>query len=210
MSGKKKPGLDAAYALRTPEDSRKLYADWAASYDTEFAGAMDYLLPAAVAEAFAREGGEGPVLDVGAGTGLSGLRLMSLSVGPVDGVDISPEMLTRAEEKRVYRRLFQGDVTGRLDVADATYSGIISSGTFTLGHVGPEALDELLRVAAPGALFVLSVNAAHFEAAGFAAKFRALQGVIAGLRLPEVPIYGPGADEDHRGDRAKLATFRKT
>lgn len=31
--------LDDAYALKTPEDSRRLYADWAASYDAEFAEA---------------------------------------------------------------------------------------------------------------------------------------------------------------------------
>ncbi|WP_343080311.1 class I SAM-dependent methyltransferase [Ostreiculturibacter nitratireducens] len=206
---RKTPGLDDAYALKSPEDSRKLYADWAASYDTEFAGAMDYLLPAAVAEAFAAEGGEGPVLDVGAGTGLAGLRLASLGVGVIDGVDISAEMLLKASEKRVYRRLFAGDVTGRLDAEDGTYRGILSSGTFTLGHVGPEAIDELLRVAAQGAIFVLSINAAHYEAAGFAAKFRALEGRIAGLSLPQVPIYGPRADPAHRADRAFLATFRK-
>lgn len=205
----KKPSLDAAYGLKTPADSARLYADWAASYDTEFAGAMDYLLPAAVAEAFARDGGAGPVLDIGAGTGLAGARLASLGIGPVDGVDISAEMLDRAAEKHAYRRLFTGDVTARLDCADGTYAGVISSGTFTLGHVGPQALDEVLRLAAPGALIVLSVNAAHFQAAGFAAKFQALAGRIGPLALPEVPIYGPAADPAHRADRANLATFRK-
>ncbi|MCR9149844.1 MAG: class I SAM-dependent methyltransferase [Rhodobacteraceae bacterium] len=203
------PGLDAAYALKTPDDSRRLYARWAGTYDDDFAGAQDYRLPDAVARAYVAAGGEGPVLDVGAGTGLLGRYLADAGIGPVDGTDISPEMLAVAAGKRVYRRLFEGDVTGRLEVADATYAGVTSSGTFTCGHVGPEAIHELLRLAAPGALFVLSVNAAHWGPAGFAATFAALGDRIEGLELPAVPIYGDGGDPAHRDDRALLATFRK-
>ena len=209
MTDPEDTGLSAAYALRTPEDSRRLYARWADSYDTGFAEAMDYLLPGHVARAFAAAGGAGPVLDIGAGTGLVGRHLAAARLGPVDGTDISAEMLARAAEKRVYRRLFEGDVTARLDVPDDTYAGVVSSGTFTCGHVGPAAIAELLRVAAPGALLVLSVNAAHWGPAGFAAIFAALAPRITGLSLPEVPIYGPAADAAHRGDRALLATFRK-
>lgn len=36
------PDLDAAYALETPDDSRRLYADWAQTYDTSFAKDADY------------------------------------------------------------------------------------------------------------------------------------------------------------------------
>lgn len=202
-------GLDAAYALKTPEDSVRLYGDWAKTYDDEFAATQDYQLPMRVAEAFHAGGGTGPVLDVGAGTGLVGARLAGLGVGPVDGVDISPAMLQVAHEKRVYSSLFEGDLTGRLAVKDGTYAGIVSSGTFTLGHVGPEAIDELLRIAAPGALFVLSVNAAHYQSAGFAATFARLGAQISAPDLPIVAIYGPNADPAHRDDRAILATFRK-
>ena len=118
-------------------------------------------------------------------------------------------MLARAAEKRAYRLLLGGDVTGRLAIADGAYRGVVSSGTFTLGHVGPAAMDEVLRIAAPGAVLVISVNAAHWQAEGFAAKFAGLAPFVSGLHLPEVPIYGPAADAAHRGDRAVLATFRK-
>lgn len=203
------PGLDAAYRLKTPEDSARLYGRWSQSYDSEFASVQDYRLPASVADAFFAAGGRGPVLDVGAGTGLCGERLAYHGIGPLEGVDISPEMLARAEEKRLYSRLFVGDVTGRLAIADGRYQGIVSSGTFTLGHVGPGAIAELLRVAASGALLVLSVNKAHWISAGFGAEFSALAHQITPPDLPEVLIYGPGADPSHREDRAILATFRK-
>lgn len=65
------PDLEKAYALQTPDDNRKLYADWADSYDSGFAREMDYRLPRMVALILAEiYQGAGPVLDLGAGTGL--------------------------------------------------------------------------------------------------------------------------------------------
>jgi predicted TPR repeat methyltransferase len=198
--------LDDAYALKTPDDSRRLYAGWAATYDADFAEATGYRLPEAVAAAFAALGGEGPVLDIGAGTGLVAERLAARGVGPIDGTDISPEMLKAAEAKGCYRRLIEGDVTAGLDVPDGAYAGVVSAGTFTLGHLGPEVIPELLRLARPGALFALSINARHYEAAGFGPALAALP--VEGLELDEVPIYA-GDSGDHGADRAFIASFRK-
>lgn len=205
----RKPDLDAAYALKTPEDSVRLYRDWAATYDSEFASANDYRLPDAAAAAFAEAGGKGPVLDVGAGTGLLGAALAARGIGPVDGLDISEAMLAAARGKGVYRDLALADLTGPLAIASESYRGITSSGTFTHGHVGPEALDGLLGVAAPGALFAVSINIAVYETMGFAAKFHALAGAIAGLELLEVPIYGADGRPEHAAERALIARFRK-
>lgn len=203
------PDLDDAYGLKTPEDSRRLYAGWAETYDDSFARSMDFALPRIVATIYAAHGGVGPVLDAGAGTGLVGQELAARGVGPVDGLDISAQMLGVARRKGAYRTLIEGDLTGRLEIGDAAYDGVVSSGTFTLGHVGPEALDELLRVAAPDALFVLAINAAHYRSAGFAAKFVALGDGVQGLQLEDHPIYGPGANGAHGKDRAQVAVFRK-
>ncbi|MDF1726154.1 MAG: class I SAM-dependent methyltransferase [Sulfitobacter sp.] len=201
-----KPSLDAAYALETPEDSRRLYADWAETYESEFAVGMDYLLPQAVAAALMVKP-EGPLLDVGAGT-----ELVAQALGPgyvIDALDISPQMLAVAQAKGLYRRCIEGDLTGRLAIADETYAAVLSAGTFTHGHVGPDALDELLRVAQPGAFFALSVNAEHFEARGFAAKFEDLSDRLVAFSRRAVPIYGQGADAGHAEDRAEIVSFRK-
>ncbi len=205
----KTPDLDGAYALKTPEDSRKLYGDWAETYDETFAKASGYQMPEAVAEAFARAGGAGPVLDVGAGTGLVGVALQNLGVALIDGTDISAAMLAEAALKDCYENLFEGDLTAVLDVEDESYSGLVSAGTFTHGHVGPEAFDELLRVARPGATFALSINAEHFEARGFAAKFDALGGQIKGLNLHETVIYSEARQDAHADDKALIAVFQK-
>lgn len=199
----KQPDLDSAYALKTPEDNRKLYADWAQSYDEGFAARMAYRLPALVAAAY--DGG-GPVLDVGAGTGLLGQALAARGFGPVDGIDLSAEMLAVARGKSVYRDLLVADVTQALDLPQR-YAGVVSSGTFTHGHVGPGAIAGLLDVALPGARFVLSVNKAVFEAQGFAAVLVGLAARITGLRLREEAIYDDAPDPAHRGDRAIIVTF---
>lgn len=203
------PSLQAAYDLDSPEKVVRLYEAWAESYDGTFAAAMDYQLPARVAEAFDRAGGRGPVLDVGAGTGLVGERLAELGFGVVDATDISEEMLEVARRKELYQRVFHGDLMGRLDCPDSAYGGVVSAGTFTHGHVGPEALPELLRVARPGAVFALSINAEHYEAKGFGPAFRDLEGQITELRLPEVKIYGQRAKGPHANDLGRVALFRK-
>lgn len=206
MSG----GLDSAYSIASPADCLRVYRDWAESYDAGFAAGMDYLLPAHVARAFLAAGGTGPVLDVGAGTGLLAERLVGMGFGGViDGVDLSPEMLGRAREKAIYRDLVQADVTAPLALAGG-YAGIVSSGTFTHGHVGPEALPHILALARRGAQVAISVNAGVFAAQGFAAALAALP--IDGLQLIEVEIYGQAArsmDPAHAGDHALVALFRK-
>ncbi|MBU2981731.1 methyltransferase domain-containing protein [Lentibacter algarum] len=201
--------LNAAYALKTPEDSKRLYGAWAESYDTGFADELAYRLPEHVAEALAARSPNGPILDIGAGTGLVGLALSALGLGPVDGTDISQEMLDKAAQKDVYQRLFTGDMTKRLPVNDGAYNAVVSSGTFTTGHVGPEALDEVLRIAATGALIAISISEAHWEAAGFRSKFDSLVGKIHDFELVPVQIYGAEAKHEHADDRGNIALFYK-
>lgn len=206
-------GLKGALGLAGPEACLAYYRDWAASYDQGFATEMQYLLPAHVAAAFLGARGQGPVLDVGAGTGLLAEALRGMGFhDPIDAVDFSVEMLERAAEKRIYAGLFQADITKPLALP-RRYSGIVSSGTFTAGHVGPEALPHLLSVAGPQAQFALSINRRVWTMAGFD---RALQDLadqkrITDLQLIEVQVYGEAAariDADHAGDRALIALFR--
>jgi predicted TPR repeat methyltransferase len=201
-------GLGDAYALDGPHAVRRLYAGWAQTYDADFAAGMDYRLPAEVARAFLAAGGTGPVLDVGAGTGLLGAALRGFGfAGAIDGVDLSPEMLALAARRGPYRALFAADVTQALP-QPGPWAGVVSSGTFTHGHLGPQPL-ALLAAAAPGALFALSVNAGVWDALGFPQALDSLG--ARDLRLQEVPIYGPAAaarDPAHAADRALIAVFR--
>ena len=201
--------LDAAYALSGPEENRRLYAAWAETYDADFLEGQGYLMPGHVAAAFLAAGGRGPVLDVGAGTGVMGVGLAAAGVAPVDALDLSPEMLAVARRKAVYRHLIEADVTAGFDPPEGAYAGVVSSGTFTLGHVGPEGIAPLIAVAAPGAVFALGMNAKHFAAAGFEAEFARLSDLTLDFTRAEVPLYAEGATGPHARDFGLVVTFRR-
>jgi hypothetical protein len=85
-------------------------------------------------------------------------------------------MLAEAGRKKaddgddVYRKLIQADLTQQVPIRSDSYAGLVSAGTFTHGHLGPESLDELWRVAAPGAICAIGINADHYDSKGFREK----------------------------------------
>ncbi len=201
------PNLERAYALETKGDTRNLYRDWAETYETSFADTLGYQSPKVIAELYlSRASNEGDILDIGAGTGLLGTHLKGQTV---DAFDMSPEMLEQAARKGVYRRTIVGDLTKTLDIADNSYSGLVSSGTFTHGHVGPECLPELIRIARPDALFCCSVNAEVYDKAGFGSALAILvaQDRISPVDYVEFALYH-GVEHEHANDLGLAMMFR--
>ena len=201
--------LEGAYALDSPNDNRAYYRDFAATYAKDFVVDTGYVVPREVGRAFLAHSGpeDTPVLDIGAGTGLLAQSLGGIET---DGIDISDEMLAKAAAKGLYRNLIVADLTGKLDIADARYGALVSSGTFTHGHVGPGALAELLRIARPGALFCLGINLAIFDSAGFGSAFARLvaDARITPLDFREIAFY-EGVEHKHSTDHGVAALFRK-
>lgn len=201
--------LDGAYTIESPSDARRVYNDWAATYDESFARGWGYVAPRKIAGIFLAEGGSAaqPVLDIGAGTGLMAEALPGLAL---DGIDISPEMLARAAAKGLYRNRIEADLTGALPLTDASFGGFVSCGTFTHGHVGAECLPELLRVAASGALFCCGTRPAVYDAMGLgsALALAAARGQITPPRFHEIDIY-EGATHEHAADTGLVMVFRK-
>lgn len=203
-----KPDLDNAYSLGDAKETKEFYGEWAETYDSSFADARGYASPREVARVFrAAEGDNTPVLDIGAGTGLLGQALDGVVV---DGIDLSPDMLAVARKKGVYRRLMTGDLTGPLDIPSDSYGGLVSTGTFTHGHVGAVCLPELWRIARPDALFVCTVIADVLDSAGFGSALAQMvaRGQITPVRFHEFNIYDK-AEGDHADDTALIMQFRK-
>ncbi|MCV6595231.1 MAG: class I SAM-dependent methyltransferase [Silicimonas sp.] len=205
------PDLDGAYALQSPEEALRLYRDWAARYDAEFVAGTGYRLPYLVVERYLAAGGLAPALDIGCGTGAVGQALPGEIL--LDGLDFSPEMLAEARAKSRYRHLIEADLKAALPIADSTYAGLLSAGTFTHGHVGAEALPELIRILAPGGVAVLSIRDEIWEAMGFETAFAqaAAMGQITRPDRRTEAVYGSGdtAPEGHGSDRAYITTFRR-
>lgn len=212
MTDDNNPQLQDAYKLQTPDDNVRLYQRWSATYDAEFAGVRGYVYPEKIAELYSANatGQDAPVLDVGAGTGLVGSALKQRGEALIDGIDISKEMLDTAAEKNVYRRLIVADLTQDIPIEANLYGAVVSAGTFTHGHVGPMAIKELLRIARPGALFCLGINATAFDKYGFGSALAEYSSdkLIESLHFERINYYDKTGDE-HSGDRGFAALFRK-
>lgn len=213
MSKKRKLNVDDAYAVETPADNVRLYGDWAETYDADFVASEGFVYHLRVAEIMLQQQSliDGAVLDVGCGTGNVGVVLRNGGIDVVDGIDISSEMLaecrnkTTKDEIPAYRNLLQADFTQILDIADNQYAGLVSAGTFTHGHLGPDTLDELWRIAAPGALCVLGINSKHYKSMGFGEKLSAAvdNGTITKSELTEINMYAAQAgNQEHASDKA--------
>ena len=55
------------------------------------------------------------------------------------------------------------------------YGGVMCVGTFTFGHVKPNALDEFLRITKPGGLICFTINEGIHEEYGFYKKIDILK-----------------------------------
>ena len=209
-------GLDEAYSVKTPDDNRRLYAKWAATYESSFVDAKQYRYPKAIAEVFNDVlPPVNRVLDIGTGTGLTGMYVTRLRPEVViDGMDISPEMLAQAKLKTredgsvVYRALYERDLTVAVPNENAPYEALFSSGTFTHGHLGPECLRNLLPLLAHDGWLVVGVNNEHFESKGFAGELESLV-ALGAIQTPEIlriDVYEPGSV--HYGDQARVIVTR--
>ena len=209
MSSKK--GLNDAYSVKTPEDNIKLYKVWASSYDDDFAKKNDYRSPVLISNYYDKYSNKNdvPVLDVGAGTGLIAEVMNKKNTIDIDAIDISPEMLESAKSKNCYNKLIEADLTKKLDIDNNYYGAIVSAGTFTHGHIGPSALDELLRVTKPSGLFVITIHSKVYVNQNFEQKFQDINEQITDLTFHEEKAYGNNPDKDHGNDTVFITVFRK-
>ena len=211
--------LADAYSVITPEDNKRLYAKWATSYERSFVESNRYRYPRAVAEHFANvvppSFGE-RFVDVGCGTGIVGARLSSLRpTCRIDGIDISPEMIGQARQKLrsdstpVYANLIEADLTQPQPALPMEYDAMLSAGTFTHGHLGPEAIQILLSLVRVGGWLVIGINAEHFDSRGFADVLSKanLSGDITSPVFHKIQVYEEGSP--HYGDQAVIATFSR-
>jgi SAM-dependent methyltransferase len=114
-------------------------------------------------------------LDLACGTGRIGVWLRSRSTAPVDGIDLTPEMLDVARAKGLYRTLHQGDVTRTRLPAGAYDLCLQSLADEHLPDLGP-LYREVARVAAPGGVFVIVGFHPQFLMAGMPTHFERTPG----------------------------------
>ena len=207
----KKLGLNEAYSLKTPKDSVKLYKKWAQTYDTDFALNSNYQSPKIISNFYNKHANKNdtPILDVGAGTGLVGEYFLKFGKKNIIAIDISQEMLRQAESKKCYSSIIQADLTKKLPLKNNSMGAIVSAGTFTHGHVGPNSFDELLRVTKPGGLFILSINTKVFKSNGFEEKFKEIKKKISTPKFIMFNAHAKHKDKKFSKVEIFASIFRK-
>jgi predicted TPR repeat methyltransferase len=149
------PRSDAGYV-------RHLFDQFATDYDTRMISQLGYAAPGILRELAAMVLGprEGlAILDLGCGTGLSGLAFKDMA-RRLDGVDLSPVMIEKARARRIYDHLAVGDIEA---LADGDCDLLLAADT--LVYLGD--LTQILAAAArslrPGGMFLFTVESKDGE-----------------------------------------------
>jgi predicted TPR repeat methyltransferase len=174
-----KPGdEDARYVLAMLTGERltrapdgyvgRLFDQYAARFDDHLTGTLGYRVPTDLAALIApieRDRVRGTALDIGCGTGLSGLPFRARARRLV-GIDLSAEMLARARARNLYDELHRAEACAFLAGFVGTIDLAIAADMLVyLGDPAP-LLEALAIRMPPGGLFALSIE--HLETGTFA------------------------------------------
>jgi len=154
------PRVFNALHATNQEELEELYRIWASNYDhdvVEVIGYVGHSITTALLLKYV-DNSKSKILDAGCGTGLVGEILFEKNFNNIVGIDFSQPMLDQALEKNVYQSLNLADLTEKLTFKDNTFDAIVCAGTFTCGHVGPEAFSELIRVTKTGGYISFTVR----------------------------------------------------
>lgn len=112
-------------------------------------------------------------MDAGCGTGLVGIELKKYGYSNIEGVDFSQHMLDLVPPG-IYKKIKKIDLNKPLEFEANIFDVIMCVGTFTYGHVKPQALDELIRVTKNKGLICFTINEGIYEEYGFDNKIKEL------------------------------------
>ncbi len=144
------------------------YREWAATYDGVVQDEMDLRLLARLRTLDWASCADG--LDLACGTGRVGAWLRTQGIARLDGLDLTPEMLSRAERRGCYDRLFLADLRHTGLPGDAYDLVVESLADEHLPDLRP-LYAEVARVTRPGGRFVLVGYHPHFLMNGVPTHF---------------------------------------
>ena len=164
------------YKLTTSEELLKYYQDWTKKnkYNQDMVN-WKYTAPqetVSILKKYALNN-KCKILDAGCGTGLVGIELKKYGYSNIEGVDFSQHMLDLVPPD-IYKKIKKIDLNKPLEFETNIFDVIMCVGTFTYGHVKPQALDELIRITKNRGLICFTINEGIYEKYGFDNKIKEL------------------------------------
>jgi predicted TPR repeat methyltransferase len=155
-------GEDAAPDRAPASYVKELFDAYAPRFDADLEGRLGYRTPALLAELLNQAGiapdGARRVLDLGCGTGLSGVALKPFA-RRMTGLDLSPRMLAEAGKRGLYDALEEADLLDFLPRQAGRFELVAAADVLNyLGDLGP-ALRGIAAALVPGGVAVFSVEA---------------------------------------------------
>lgn len=145
---------------------RDLFDGFAERFDAELAGGLGYATPELLASAVREVAGAVVErgLDLGCGTGLSGVALAPLA-RRLEGLDLSPRMLALARRRNIYAALHEADLLRWLPEHPGAFDLIAAADVLNyLGDLRP-AFAGIAHALRPGSLAAFSLEAGEGGAA---------------------------------------------
>ena len=109
-----------------------LFDGYATKFDQSLVGNLEYGIPEAVRQLAVQKHGSGSlgsILDLGCGTGLTGVKIREFCSN-LEGIDLSSKMLELARTKKVYDKLDHVDIVQYLSKAELDFDYFISTDVF--------------------------------------------------------------------------------
>ena len=164
------------YKLKTSEELLKYYQDWADNnkYNKDMVD-WNYTAPQEAVSILKKYAFNKKlkILDAGCGTGLVGIELNKYGFSNIEGVDFSQSMLDLVPQG-IYKKIEKIDLNKPLKFKDNIYDVLMCVGTFTYGHVKPQALDEVIRITKNRGFICFTINEGIYEEYGFDKKIKEL------------------------------------
>ena len=164
------------YKLKTSKELLKYYQDWTDNnqYNKDMVD-WNYTAPKETVSILKKYvfNKNSKILDAGCGTGLVGIELKKYGYTNIAGVDFSQNMLDLVPQS-IYKKIEKIDLNKALKFKDNIYDVIMCVGTFTYGHVKPQALDELIRITKKKGFICFTINEGIYEEYGFDNKIKEL------------------------------------
>ena len=164
------------YKLKTTDEVMKYYDEWGIKnkYDQDMVE-WNYTGPKECVEVFKKYTKDKniKIFDAGCGTGLVGLELKKFGYNNYDGADLSQKLLDLVP-KNLYKKLIKADLNKKIQSEDNSYDAVMCVGTFTFGHVKPNALEEFIRITKNNGLICFTINEGIYEEYGFDKKINEL------------------------------------